>query len=83
MKAWDDWFRSLGSSLIDRGNPIVARRAIGSCGPGTELGGYTVFETDSFENAAAIAADCPFMEGDGGVEIGELTIINRGTELAD
>ena len=38
---------------------------------------------DDLEAAVALAKGCPFLEDGGGVEVGALTILNRGTRPID
>jgi hypothetical protein len=79
--AWTAWFTELGDSLVDRGNPAFRRTMLGNGGPGTVLGGYTLISADSLEEAAALAAGHPLMTRGGGIEIGELTPVNKGRKL--
>lgn len=76
--AWTAWFDRLGDSLEDRGNPAFDRTTVGNCGPGTELGGYTLITADSLDAAVALATEHPLMARGGGVEVGELTQLNEG-----
>jgi hypothetical protein len=79
MAAWNAWFDSLGADLVDRGNPVFAARTLGNCGAGTALGGYTLVTADDLDAAVTLARGCPFLQHDGGIEVGELTLLNRGT----
>jgi hypothetical protein len=79
--AWNAWFDSLGGNLADRGNPVFARRMLGDC-TGTELGGYTLVTADDLDAAVELARDCPMLAAGGAVEVGELTLHNRGTRPA-
>ena len=81
MAAWNAWFEQLGANLVDRGNPVFERRTLGNCGTDTVLGGYTLVSADNLDAAVALAAGCPHLAIGGGVEVGELTILNRGTRL--
>jgi hypothetical protein len=80
--AWTDWFEQLGSHLEDRGNPAFKRTTLGNCGPETVLGGYTLIDADDLDAAVELAESHPLIKFGGGVEIGELTLINAGRELA-
>ena len=40
--AWKTWFDAMGDDLVDLGKPAAGAAALGNCGPGTELGGYSV-----------------------------------------
>jgi hypothetical protein len=75
MKEWMDWFGTLGSSVVDGGNPFgasTAVRADGSTGGATAgLTGYSVLQADSLELAAKLAAGCPIFAGGGSVEVYE------------
>ncbi len=71
--AWMAWFEGIGDQLVEIGNPVVAGRSLGNCGPGTtELGGYSLIRADDIDAAAAVAKGCPHLGRDGGVEVGEL-----------
>ena len=77
--AFNAWFAWLGANLVDRGNPVFAARTLGNNGPGTTLGGYTLVTADDLEAAVALAKDHPLLHQGGGVEVGQLTLLNRGT----
>jgi hypothetical protein len=79
--AWTAWFDRLGSHVEDRGNPAFSRTELGNCGSDTVLGGYTLVSADSLDEAVALAKSHPLMTLGGGVEIGELTVINKGNRL--
>lgn len=79
--AWSAWFEKLGESLADRGNPAFKATSVGNCETGTALGGYTLVTADNFEAAVALAQDHPLLTRGGGVEIAELTLLNRGRHL--
>jgi hypothetical protein len=78
MAAWNAWFEQLGAHLVDRGNPVFERTALGNTGPDTQLGGYTLLTADTLEAAVSLAAGCPLLEEGGGVEVGVLTELNSG-----
>jgi len=75
MKKWMDWFATLGSAVVEGGNPFGASRAVladGSSGAATSgLTGYSVLQADSLELAAELAGDCPVLEAGGTVEVFE------------
>lgn len=77
--AWNEWFDSLGPHLVDRGNPTFAPEALGAPAGETTLGGYTLVDADDLDHALALAAGCPVLRAGGGVEVGELALLNRGT----
>jgi hypothetical protein len=69
---WERWFDSLGSSLVDRGNPVFVRSTHGVGDGDTVLGGYSLVAADSLAAAVSLARDCPMVASGGGVEVGEL-----------
>jgi hypothetical protein len=81
MAAWNSWFQTMGASLVDRGNPVFESSALGNCGPGTKLGGYSLINADDLEAALALAKGCPALPEGAGVEVGVITELNRGGGL--
>lgn len=79
--AWTAWFERLGDQLEDRGNPAFTRTTVGNAGPGTVLGGYTLVTAGSLDEAAALVQDHPLVSRGGGVEVAELTLLNKGRHL--
>jgi hypothetical protein len=79
MAAWNAWFESLGADLVDRGNPTFTTSTLGNCGTDTALGGYTLVSAGDLDAALALAKSCPVLQSGGGVEVGELTVLNHGT----
>jgi hypothetical protein len=74
MAAWQAFFESLGASVLDTGNPIFDRSALGDCETDTTvLGGYSIISADDLESAVALAKGCPELTSAGGVEVGEIT----------
>ena len=70
---WAEFFQTVSTQLEDIGAPIFARDCVGETGPRTVLGGYTMIDAASLQQAAALAERCPLMDHGGGVEVGELT----------
>jgi hypothetical protein len=68
----------LDANLVDRGNPVFVRSTLGNCGADTVLGGYTLVAADDLEAALRLAKGCPMLDAGGGVEVGELTLLNEG-----
>jgi hypothetical protein len=79
QRAWTAWFERLDATLVDRGNPVFSSTTLGSTGADTALGGYTLVSADDLDAAVALAKSCPALSHGGGVEVGELTPLNRGT----
>ena len=80
---WWAWFEGMGDQLVDLGQPVMERAALGETSPGlTELGGYSVVRADDLEAALAIANGCPHLEHGGGVEVGLLVPVPDAAEQA-
>jgi hypothetical protein len=75
MQAWGSWFGSLGSAVVDGGNPFGPATAVqsdGSTGKASAgLTGYSILEADSLELAAKLAGGCPVLGSGGTVEVYE------------
>lgn len=76
--AWKDWFTQLGDALVDPGNAVLdGRGAAGDAGSSLPLGGYTIVQAASLEEAVRLASGCPIIEAGGAVEVGELTLLDE------
>ncbi len=77
MKAWDDWYKELGSAIKDGGNPFTpAAKTIekdGSVRDGGQapLTGYTILTAGSLEEATVLAKGSPVLAGGGSVSVHE------------
>ncbi len=75
MKAWMEWFGSLGPAVKDVGNPFVASIALSTDGSrgsaAAGLTGYSIIEADSIDDAAKLGAGCPLLSSGGTLEIYE------------
>ncbi|MBV9197126.1 MAG: hypothetical protein JO168_23575 [Solirubrobacterales bacterium] len=74
---WNGFFQGLSPHLEDIGNPIFSRQSVGETGGATVLGGYTLINAGSLEEARELAAGCPLVTRGGGVEIGEITPLSE------
>nr|WP_295864225.1 YciI family protein [uncultured Chitinophaga sp.] len=86
-KMWMDWIGGIAAQnkLADRGNrleqtgKVVKPNNVVTDGPFTEiketLGGYTVIQADSLEEAAELAKGCPILAVGGNVEIREISVL--------
>ena len=72
MAAWGTWFGTLGSAIVDPGNPCGESRSLGAASGGS-LTGYTVLSADSLESATELAKGCPVLTDGGGVEVLDVT----------
>src|SRR5437899_11057520 len=77
VAAWDAFFQGLGDQLVTLGNPTFARRSIGADPSTTVLGGYSIVEADDLDSAVTLASACPTLEYGGGVEVGEITVLDH------
>ena len=77
MKAWEDWFATIGSDLKDGGKPFASAKTVASDGSvsdghtGSHLSGYTIVTADSLAAAADIAKGSPVLVGGGSVRVYE------------
>jgi hypothetical protein len=77
MKAWTDWFTSLGAGVVDAGNPTGASATVGSDGSTTPGGGanpvtgYSIISADSLDAALVHAKGCPQLASGGTIEVAE------------
>jgi hypothetical protein len=76
MAAWGAWFGELGAAIIDGGNPFGASASVGSdgavtAGAASRIGGYTLVNADSLDDATALSKGCPVLASGGAVEIYE------------
>src|ERR1700730_2418561 len=78
MQAWGTWYGSLGSAVIDGGNPFtpkakrIARDGTVSDGPvGTMASGYYIHKGDSLGAAVEMARGCPVLQGGAQISVYE------------
>lgn len=77
MAAWGAWFESLGSAVIDGGNPVGQSSTVNADGSVTPNGGanpasgYSLVEASSDADAAEKAKGCPILASGGSVEVAE------------
>lgn len=77
LKAWDAFFQGLGDNIVAIGNPTFARRSIGADASTTVLVGYSIVEADDLDAAVQLASACPTLTYGGGVEVGEITVLDH------
>jgi hypothetical protein len=75
MAAWQRFFEGVADRIIDPGQPVSDRRALGDTGAATQLGGYSVVEAADLDAAVALASGCPTLANGGGVQVGELATL--------
>ena len=75
MAAWGQWFGTLGSAIVDAGNPFGPSSSVDSSGSGgaakTGLSGYSVISADSLDAAGELAKGCPVLAHGGAVDVYE------------
>ena len=77
MDAWGAWFGSLGTAVIDGGNPVGESSTVmpdGSLvkkGGANPASGYSLIAATSLEDAHAKARNCPLLKAGGTIEIAQ------------
>jgi hypothetical protein len=78
LKAWENWYTSLGKAVVDPGNPFTATaKKVASNGSirkgsvGTMASGYTILEAESLDKAAKMAKSCPVLQSGGKISVFE------------
>jgi hypothetical protein len=75
MKAWTDWFGTLGDALVDGGNPVSKAKAIspdGSVMDATSAPtGYSIIKASDLDSAVGLAKSCPVLAGGASVVVAE------------
>jgi hypothetical protein len=79
MKAWGDWFETLGEKLVDGGNPTGPdAKTINSDGSvvggpdGKMATGYSILKAESFDEALTLAKGSPMLDGGGKITLYEI-----------
>jgi hypothetical protein len=77
MAAWGKWFGSMGSAVIDGGNPVgksstvTSNGSVVSNGGANPASGYSLIEAPSLDDALAKAKKCPILAAGGSVEVAQ------------
>jgi len=77
MNAWGKWFGSMGSAVLDGGNPVGASSTVKSDGSVVSNGGanpasgYSLIEASTIKDALEKAKGCPILAAGGSVEVAE------------
>ena len=77
MDAWGQWFGSMGSGVIDGGNPVGQSYTVQSNGSVVDNGGsnpasgYSLIEASDIDDATAKAKGCPILNSGGSIEVAE------------
>ena len=77
MDDWGNWLGSMGSAVIDGGNPVGQSSTVHPDGSVTNDGGsnptsgYGLFEASDLDDALAKARGCPILAANGSIEVAE------------
>lgn len=75
MKAWTDWFTSLGEAVVDGGNPASRTKTIAANGSVSDdpagPSGYSILKAGSLDEAVELAKGCPVLAGGASVQVVE------------
>jgi len=77
MDAWGQWFGSMGSAVIDGGNPVGmsttvhSDRSVKNDGGANPASGYSLIEASNLDDAVAKAKGCPILDAGGSIELAE------------
>ena len=77
MAQWGAWFESLGSAVVDPGNPTGESQTIAADGSAragggpNPLTGYSLITATSLDDAVGLAKGCPVLAADGTIEVAE------------
>ena len=77
LDAWGAWLGSMGSAVIDGGNPVGMSSTINSDGSITDNGGanpasgYGLIEASDLDDAIAKGRGCPILASGGSIELAE------------
>lgn len=74
---WTRWFDSLGGRMLDRGSLThgsvdIDTRLAGPKASSSSLAGYSVLAATDFNEAVALAEQCPIFDEHGSLEIAHL-----------
>lgn len=81
LQMWDGWFKQFGSQIVDQGDGLMPTGrvlqpgGVVADGPYVEakemIGGFSVVEANSYDQAVEIARSCPIAVIGGAIEIRE------------
>jgi hypothetical protein len=77
LEAWNGWYHTLGSSVVDGGNPIGPARTVSADGSVSDGGGanpitgYTIIEATGLDAAVELSRSCPILAAGGSIEVCE------------
>ena len=65
MEAWNKWMQAKGSAIVSMGAPVGKNKRVSESGVEdvrNEVGGYSIVEADTHEEAAELFTDNPMLE---------------------
>jgi hypothetical protein len=69
LKDWERWYKRVGKSVVDQGNPftpmaknISSDGRISDGSSDCKASGYSLIQANSLDDAVAIAKDCPVLK---------------------
>ena len=77
LDSWGAWFGSMGTAVVDGGNPVGMCSTVNEDGSVTDNGGsnpatgYSLIEAPDLDDALAKARGCPILTSGGTVELAE------------
>ncbi len=77
LDTWGQWFGTMGSDVIDGGNPVGISSTVQSNGSVVDNGGenpasgYSLIEASDLNEALTRAKECPILSAGGTVEVAE------------
>ena len=77
LDTWGQWFGSMGSAVVDGGNPVGMSSTVNSDGSVADDGGanpasgYSLIEASDLDDAVTKAKACPILAAGGSVELAE------------
>jgi hypothetical protein len=75
--AWGQWYKQLGSAVVDGGNPVGQTMMVSpdgstkSGGGPNPISGYTIIAANNMSDAVKISQGCPVLANGGSVEVAE------------
>lgn len=77
MNAWGEWLGSMGSAVVDGGNPVgmsstvKSDSSVANDGGSNPASGYSLIEAADIDEALSKAKGCPILSAGGSVEVAE------------
>lgn len=71
MEAWMQWAGKVGNAMVDMGSPLQTVANVGGSSDGGYIGGFSVLEADSTDDAKALVDGHPHLmsPGDPSIEV--------------